>query len=103
LDDFKAELEQLAVDARRSPQRIVNAHPSDQRAQVGVDLRPTSDGASFPTPVPAEACPMPAHKGLGLFEVPLRLFDLNENKEYASFNKGATCEVLGAWPRLTPK
>jgi hypothetical protein len=25
----------------------------------------------------------------------LRLFDLNENKEYASFNKGATCEVRG--------
>src|SRR6185503_1847498 len=33
LSDLKAELEQLAVDARRSPQRIVNAHPSDQRAQ----------------------------------------------------------------------
>ena len=25
----------------------------------------------------------------------LRLFDLNENKEYASFNKGAMCEVRG--------
>jgi len=55
LSDLKAELEQLAVDARRSPQRIVNAHPSDQRAQVCVDLRPTSKGAGFPTPVPAEA------------------------------------------------
>ena len=29
LSGLKAELEQLAVDARRSPQRIVNAHPSD--------------------------------------------------------------------------
>jgi len=29
LSDFKAELEQLAVDARGTPQRIVDAHPSD--------------------------------------------------------------------------
>ena len=59
--DLKAELEQLAVDARRSPQRIVNAHPPDQRAQVRVDLRPTSKGAGFPTPVPAEAGSVPSH------------------------------------------
>jgi hypothetical protein len=32
LSDLEAELEQLAVDARRSPQRIFRAHPSDQRA-----------------------------------------------------------------------
>jgi hypothetical protein len=65
LSDLKAELEQLAVDARRSPQRIVNAHPSDQRAQVCVDLRPTSKGVGFPTPVPAEAGSVPSHQGLG--------------------------------------
>jgi hypothetical protein len=53
------------VDARRSPQRIVNAHPSDQRAQVCVDLRPTSKGVGFPTPVPAEAGSVPSHQGLG--------------------------------------
>ena len=29
LSDFKAELEQLAVDARGTTQRIVDAHPSD--------------------------------------------------------------------------
>ena len=33
--------------ARRSPQRIVGAHPPDQRAQVRVDLRPASKGAGF--------------------------------------------------------
>ena len=38
LSDLKAELEQLAMDARRTPQRIVRAHPPDQRAQVCVDL-----------------------------------------------------------------
>ena len=65
LSDLKAELEQLAMDARRSPQRIVNAHPPDQRAQVRVDLRPASKRAGFPTPVPAEAGSMPSHEGLG--------------------------------------
>src|SRR3979409_2390806 len=65
LSDLKAELEQLAVDARRSPQRIVDAHPPDQRAQVRVDLRPASKGAGFPTPVPAEAGSVPSHEGLG--------------------------------------
>jgi len=33
LSDLEAELEQLAMDARRSPQRIFRAHPPDQRAQ----------------------------------------------------------------------
>src|SRR6195256_125469 len=47
LSDLKAELEQLAMDARRSPQRIVGAHPSDQRAQVRVDLRPDLQGSGI--------------------------------------------------------
>jgi putative tryptophan/tyrosine transport system substrate-binding protein len=37
LSDFEAELEQLAMDARRTPQRIFRAHPPDQRAQFGID------------------------------------------------------------------
>ena len=49
------------MDARRSQQRIVNAHPPDQPAQVRVDLRPTSKGAGFPTPVPAEPGSVPSH------------------------------------------
>ena len=53
------------MDARRSPQRIVNAHPPDQRAQVRVDLRPASKGAGFPTPVPGEAGSVPSQEGLG--------------------------------------
>src|SRR3977135_3206887 len=68
LSDLKAELEQLAMDARRSPQRIVGAHPPDQRAQVRVDLRTASKGAGFPTPVPAEARSGPSHEGLGAGE-----------------------------------
>ena len=53
------------MDARRAPQRIIHAHLPDQRAQVCVDLRPTSQGSGFPTPVPAEAGTMPTHEGLG--------------------------------------
>src|SRR5436190_1531244 len=54
LSDFKAEFEQLAMDTGGAPQRIVSAHPSDQRAQVHVDFRPTSKGAGFPSPISPE-------------------------------------------------
>jgi len=64
LSDFKAEFEQLAMDTGGAPQWIVSAHPSDQRAQVRVDLRSTSKGAGFPSPISPEAGPVPAHKGL---------------------------------------
>ena len=50
---------------RGAPQRIVNTHPPDQRAQIRGDLRSASKRAGFPTPVPAEAGPMPTHQGLG--------------------------------------
>jgi hypothetical protein len=64
LRDLKAELEQLAMDAWRAPQRVIRAHLPDQRAQVCVNLWPTSSQRSgFPTPVPAEAGTMPAHEG----------------------------------------
>jgi hypothetical protein len=42
LRDLKPELEQFAVDARRSPERILDAHPPDQRAEVRFELRPPS-------------------------------------------------------------
>ena len=42
LRDLKPELEQFAMDARRSPKRVLDAHPPDQRAQVRLDLRPPS-------------------------------------------------------------
>jgi hypothetical protein len=38
LRDFKPELEQFAVDARRSPKRVLDAHPPDQRTEVRLDL-----------------------------------------------------------------
>src|SRR5271167_3781917 len=55
LRDLKSELEQFAVDARRAPKRIFDAHPPDQHAQLHVDLRAPSLRARFPTPVAAKA------------------------------------------------
>ena len=57
LRDFKPELEQFAVDARRAPKRIFDAHPPDQCAQLLVDLRSPSLGARPPTPGGATAGP----------------------------------------------
>jgi hypothetical protein len=42
LSDLNPELEQFAVDARRAPKRVLDAHSPDQRAQVRFDLRAPS-------------------------------------------------------------
>src|SRR6202047_794260 len=65
LRDLKPELEQFAVDAWRAPKRIFDAHPPDQYAQLGVDLRSPSLWARLPTPVAAKAGPVPTHERLG--------------------------------------
>jgi hypothetical protein len=65
MGDLKPELEQFAVDARRAPKRIFDAHPPDQRAQLRFDLRTPSLWAGFPTPVAAKTGPMPTHERLG--------------------------------------
>jgi len=66
LRDLKPELEQFAVDARRAPKRVLDAHPPDQRTQIRFDLRAPSPGARLPTPVAAKAGPMPPHQRLRL-------------------------------------
>jgi hypothetical protein len=65
LRDLKPELEQFAMDARRSPQWVLDAHPPDQRPQLRVNLRPPSKRARLPTPIVAKAGPMPTDEGLG--------------------------------------
>ena len=65
LRDLKPKLQQLAMDARRSPQRVLNAHLPDQLPQRRVDLRPPAKRARLPTPVPTKAGPMPTDEGLG--------------------------------------
>src|SRR3979411_460918 len=47
LRDLKPELEQFAVNARRAPKRIFDAHPPDQHAQLRVDLRSPSQWRDF--------------------------------------------------------
>src|SRR5262249_58692225 len=64
LVDFKAELKQFAVDARRSPQWVLDTHSPDQCAQLRVNLRPPAKRARFPTPVPTKAGPMPKDERL---------------------------------------
>src|SRR5262249_5518690 len=64
LSDRKAELEQLAMNARRTPKHILRAHASDQRPQPGIDWRPASQVPGFPTPIAAETRAMPAHQRL---------------------------------------
>src|SRR6202051_673843 len=65
LRDLKPELEQFAVNAWRTPKRILHAHPPDQRAQLRVDLRSPSQRARLPTPVAAKAGPVPTQERLG--------------------------------------
>jgi hypothetical protein len=65
LRDLKPELEQFAVEAWRSPKRVLDIHPPDQRTQIGLDLWPPSPSARLPTAVAAKARPVPTHKGQG--------------------------------------
>src|SRR3984893_2203232 len=58
-------IEQLAVDARRTPKQILRAHLPDQRAQFCLDLRSPSPSRRFPTPIAAKAGPMPTHQPFG--------------------------------------
>jgi len=58
------ELQKLAVDMRRTPERVLKAHSSDKVAQLFVDLRSTTKRAGFPSPKCAEAFAMPTHDRL---------------------------------------
>src|ERR1700680_3175533 len=65
LRDLKPEFEQFAVDAWRTPKRILHPHPPDQRAQLRFNLRSSSLWARLPTPVAAKAGSVPTHERLG--------------------------------------
>jgi len=53
------------MDTRRASQRILDAHPPDQRTQIRINLRSPSPGARFPTPITVKAGPMPPNERLG--------------------------------------
>jgi hypothetical protein len=65
LSGLEAELKQLAMDARRTPQRIFCAHPPDQCAQIRIDLWSASERTGFSPPIPTKAGPMPTYESLG--------------------------------------
>src|SRR5437899_9354185 len=65
LRDGKAELQQLAVDPRRTPQRIRAAHLPYQIPQVPPNRGPTPSASTLPCPVEPEAPAVPPHHGLG--------------------------------------
>ena len=64
LRDLKPKLEQLPVDAWRTPKRILPAHSPDQDAQLRVDLRSSSQWARLPTPVAAKSSSVPTQERL---------------------------------------
>src|SRR5215470_3586579 len=51
------------VNARRTPKRILSAHPPDQCLQIGIDPWSTSEAARFPPPIATKPSAMPAHDG----------------------------------------
>ena len=59
---IKPELEQSAVDARRTPKQILRAHLPDERALFRLDRRSPSPSTRFPTPIAAKAGPMPTYQ-----------------------------------------
>jgi hypothetical protein len=54
------------MDPRRTPKRIVSAHPLDEITQAAIDLRPSCPISLFPTPEDFEATAMPAQNGFRL-------------------------------------
>jgi len=66
LPDIDAELEQLAVDARRTPKRICNAHLANEVADFSWDTRSPAPRSRFPAPIGPEPGAMPAEHGLRL-------------------------------------
>ena len=64
IGDVEAELQKLAVDMRRTPERVLEAHSSDKVAHLFVDLRSATGRAGFPSPKCSEAFAMPTHDRL---------------------------------------
>src|ERR1700737_1362667 len=59
LRDLVAKIQQFAVDARGTPQRVLLAHPPDKFAQIMADSRPSESTARFPAPVGPKPGSMP--------------------------------------------
>jgi hypothetical protein len=61
LRDRQAELQQLAVDPRRTPERIRAAHLPNQISQVPPNCGPTPSASTLPRPVASKSLAVPAN------------------------------------------
>ena len=66
--NVESELQQLAVDARRTPGRVFVSHLPDEASDRDVDARPTTLVAALPCSVELESLAMPRDDGLGLHD-----------------------------------
>lgn len=66
--DLEAEHEQLTVNARRSPSRVLGGDSTDQRSDLRIDGWTSAAVSALPGPVELEALAMPADHGLGLHD-----------------------------------
>jgi len=68
LRNLEAELEQLTVDSRSSPERVCGGHLADQRPKFWIDPWPSRPTKRLASPVAAESSPVPANDGCRLNE-----------------------------------
>ena len=66
LSNFESEHQKLAMDPRCAPQRVFLTHPSDEIAQLTIDLWPPCPPSGFPAPESLEAGAMPPQDRLRL-------------------------------------
>jgi hypothetical protein len=67
--DLDTQFEQLTVDARSTPQRIVATHPADQITNLLRQHRtPGLATPHFPRPIQTKALAMPSDDGLWLHD-----------------------------------
>src|SRR6266436_8496068 len=64
LRNLKPQPKQLAVNAWRTPKRILHAHLPYQHTQLCLNLRAPSPRVRFPTPIATKAGPVPPHERL---------------------------------------
>lgn len=83
LRDAIAKLDQLAMNARRPPERIVGADLADEADQIGVDARPAATRPGFPSPPEPPYPPMSADDVLGPNERPATAPATDEEAEAA--------------------
>ena len=66
LADVDTKFQQLAMNTRRAPERVIMADCADQITNVARDLRPADTTSRLPAPVETEAATMPTYQRLWL-------------------------------------